>query len=168
MFNDAYAGKPPEQLRSYVTPWVDSGPNQLSMLGAFVSGWRPAAAAHEPMRSVVTLDHDGGTSVLASNWLAGDTSKQTTLEFRGGSVRLRMDHTSMTGLVVEDGRVTAHAGYSGALSRKDAHYTGLYDVLLTEPADHRLSVALAADVARLLEAGTRAGAAGLRWGDVTG
>ena len=31
-FNDAYARKPESQLRGYVSSWIDSGPNQLSLL----------------------------------------------------------------------------------------------------------------------------------------
>ena len=37
-FNDAYARKPESQLRGYVSSWIDSGPNQLSLLSRFVSG----------------------------------------------------------------------------------------------------------------------------------
>ncbi|WP_435768732.1 Gfo/Idh/MocA family protein [Nocardioides sp. SYSU DS0651] len=160
VFNDPYAGKDPGQLASYVSPWVDSGPNQLSLLAGFTVGWEVVDASHEPFRSLTTLAHDGGTSLLVANWLAGDSSKQTVLDFRGGRVQLRMDHTSMTGLLVEDGRVRAHAGYTGTLSRKDAHYAGLYDVLLTDPADPRLGIDLAADIARLLAVATDLGAAG--------
>jgi predicted dehydrogenase len=32
IFHDPYAGKAPSDRRSYVDPWVDSGPNQLSVL----------------------------------------------------------------------------------------------------------------------------------------
>jgi hypothetical protein len=66
-----------------------------------------------------------------------------------------MDHTSMTGLVVQDGGVVEHLGYTGTASRKEAHYLGLYDALLSDPANPRLGVPLAAEIAALLEAGER-------------
>jgi hypothetical protein len=93
--------------------------------------------------------------VLTSNWLAADSSKQTTIEYDDAGVQVRMDHTSMTGLVIEDGRVADHLGYTGAASRKEAHYLGLYDALLGDPADSRLGVPLARSIAELLEAGGR-------------
>jgi hypothetical protein len=100
--------------------------------------------------------------VLTSNWLAADTSKQTTLEYAGDR-QVRMDHTSLTVTVVEGGVVTEQVGYAGAAGRKEAHYRGLYDVLLSDPADPRLGVPLAADLARLLEAATTAPPADVRW-----
>jgi predicted dehydrogenase len=163
-FNDAYGSFSSERLASYVSTWVDSGPNQLSLLAAFASGWRLVEHDDQGHRSVTVLQHDGGTSVLASNWLAADSSKQTTVEY-GGSVQLRMDHTSLTGLVLEDGRIIEHLGYAGTASRKEAHYLGLYDALLSDPGDRRLGVPLAREIAELLELGQRAGAGAseLRW-----
>lgn len=155
VFNDAYGHFPPERLASYVSTWTDSGPNQLSLLGAFVSGWRLVEHDDERHRSITTLRHDGGTCVLTSNWLAADSSKQTTIDYADGAAQIRMDHTSMTGHVIEDGRVTEHLGYTGEASRKEAHYLGLYDALLADPADPRLGVSLAREIAELLEMGER-------------
>lgn len=165
VFNDAYGGFSAERRASYVSTWVDSGPNQLSLLGAFVGGWRLLDHDDRGDRSVTTLAHDGGTTVLTSNWLAADSSKQTTIDYAGGA-RIRMDHTSMTGVVLEGGRVVEHHGYTGTAGRKEAHYLGLYDVLLRDPSDSRLGVPLATDIAALLEAGERAAAATtIRWTD---
>ena len=83
-------------------------------------------------RAVTVLDHEGGRSVLTSNWRAADTSKQTTLEYAGDR-QVRMDHTSLTATVIVDGLVTEHVGYAGAAGRKEAHYRGLYDVLCSTP-----------------------------------
>jgi hypothetical protein len=59
--------------------------------------------------------------------------------------------------------VAEHAGYTGALGRKEAHYAGLYDALLADPADQRLGVPLAAEIARVLEAGRGAGTGEVRF-----
>jgi predicted dehydrogenase len=142
VFNDAYAGLPAARRAGYVSTWVDSAPNQLSLLAPFVTGWSVAAHADRGDRAVTVLDHQGGRTVLTSNWLAADTSKQTVREFHGGAVELRMDHTSMTGLLLEDGRVVENAAYAGDDTRKDAHYLGVYDVLLSRPDDERLGVPL--------------------------
>ena len=108
------------------------------------------------------LDHEGGRSVLTSNWRAADTSKQTTLEYAGDR-QVRMDHTSLTATVIVDGLVTEHVGYAGAAGRKEAHYRGLYDVLLADPADARLGLPLAGEIARLFESAASAPKAGVRW-----
>jgi predicted dehydrogenase len=162
VFNDAYAGLPEQRLASVVSAFVDSAPNQLSLLAPFVGRCELVAHSEERHRAVTVLEHDGGRTVLTSNWLAADSSKQTTLDYDGDR-QVRMDHTSMTVTVVEDGMVTQHVGYAGDAGRKEAHYRGLYDVLLADPGDPRLGVPLAADLARLLEAAGTAPSAGSRW-----
>ena len=162
VFNDAYAGLGDIRLANYVSTWVDSGPNQLSLLAPFTGPCRVAAHSDGRTRAVTVLDHEGGRTVLSSNWLAADTSKQTTIEYDGDR-QGRMDHTSLTATVIEDGVVTQHAGHLGEVGRKEAHYRGLYDVLLADPADPRLGVPLATDLARLLESAASAPAAEVRW-----
>jgi predicted dehydrogenase len=162
VFNDAYAGLPPERLASYVSTWVDSGPNQLSVVAPFIGLCHLVSHADERERAVTVLDHDGGRTALTSNWLAADTSKQTALEYDGDR-QVRMDHTSMTATVIEGGIVTEHVGYTGAAGRKEAHYRGLYDVLLSDPSDPRLGVPLATEIARLLESAASAPPADVRW-----
>ena len=163
VFNDAYGDRLEDRAASLVSTWVDSGPNQLSLLAAFTRGWEVLAHDDRTHRAVTTLRHDGGSTVLTSSWLAADSSKQTVVELADGAVEVRMDHTSMTGLLLEDGRVTAHAGYTGRLGRKEAHYAGLYDAVLSAPEDPRLGVPLAAEVARVLEAATGAPGSGVRF-----
>jgi predicted dehydrogenase len=162
IFNDAYAGLGPARLASYVSTWVDSGPNQLSLLAPFTGRCEVVSHADERQRAVTVLAHAGGRAVLSSNWLAGDSSKQSTLEYAGDR-QVRMDHTSMTVTVTEDGLVTEHVGYAGTVGRKHAHYRGLYDVLLADPDDERLGVPLATDVARLLEAASAAPRGATAW-----
>jgi predicted dehydrogenase len=164
VFNDAYARLPSTQLAGYVSSWVDSGPNQLSVVAAFASDWTVRSHADEVVRAVTSLEHAGGHITLSSNWLAADTSKQTVLDFEGAGVQVRIDHTSMTALVVAGGEVVSHAGYTGTLGRKAAHYDGLYRALFADPDDARLGVDLARSVAGALEAGaTAAGTGGVAW-----
>jgi predicted dehydrogenase len=165
-FNDAYAGLGEARLASYVSSWVDSGPNQLSLLAPFIGPCELVSHSAERDRAVTVLDHEGGRTVLSSNWLAADTSKQTTLDYEAGR-QVRMDHTSMTVTVLEDGVVTEHVGYAGTVGRKHAHYRGLYDVLLADPGDERLGVPLATGIARLLEAAADHSSDGTRWSSVT-
>ncbi len=161
-FNDAYAGLGEARLASYVSSWVDSAPNQLSLLAPFTGRCEVVGHSDERLRASTVLEHDGGRTVLASNWLAGDSAKQTVLEYDGAR-QVRMDHTSMTVTVLEEGLVTEHVGYAGSVGRKHAHYRGLYDVLLADPGDDRLGVPLATDIARLLEAAASAPASATRW-----
>lgn len=151
--NDAYAGLPPSRLAGYVSSWIDSGPNQLSVVASFAAGWRVISHERKVSRSVTVIEHTGGRAVLCSNWLAGDTSKQTSLVFGESGVQLRMDHTSMTGLIIRNGEVQEHLSYEGAASRKFAHYAGLYRALLSNPTDPRLGVQLAKDIAAVLQNG---------------
>lgn len=163
-FHDAYAGLPAVRLASHVSTWVDSGPNQLSLLAPFLGPCQVVTHDDRTDRAVTVLDHGSGRTVLTSNWLAADTSKQTVIEYADGQVR--MDHTSMTATVLRDGMVVEHVGYAGSDGRKEAHYRGLYDVLLTDPGDERLGVPLAADIARLLEAAASAPRGATRWSSI--
>lgn len=103
-------------------------------------------------RAVTALTLHGGTTFLTSNWLAAGSSKQTTLEYRRSGTILRLDHTSMIGLHIEDGRLVEHVAYAGAASRKDAHHMGVYEALVNDPEDPRLGLALARNIARVREA----------------
>jgi hypothetical protein len=116
---------------------------------------------------VTTLGHDGGRTVLSSNWRAGDSSKHVVLEFLGGEVRVMIEHSSMTVLVTEGSRATGHTAYADAVERKQAHYLGLYDALLHRPHDPRLGVDLALRIARLLEEAAALPASDVAWSEVT-
>lgn len=165
VFHDAYADLPPARVASLVSSWVDSGPNQLSVLAPFVGPCDLVSHADEGHRAVTVLAHGGGRTVLTSNWLAADSSKQTTLTYQADR-EVRLDHTSLTVTALEEGLVTEHVGYTGTATRKEAHYRGLYDALMADPADPRLGVALATDIARLLEEAESAAPAQQRWSEI--
>jgi predicted dehydrogenase len=166
MSTDAYGTLTERQRASLVSSFVDTAPNQLSVASAFASGWRVDSHADRGDRSVTTLAHDGGRTVLCSNWLAGDSSKQLALEFLGGEVRVTIEHSSMTVLVTEGDRVTGHTAYADDVERKQAHYLGLYDALLHRPDDPRLGVPLALRIARLLEEAAALPEADVAWSEV--
>jgi predicted dehydrogenase len=150
-FNDPYLLKTPVQRRSYVSSWVDSGANQLSMLARFADGWRVTRHDEDQggLRSVTEADFDGGSATLASNWWTGDSSKQTVLRWSAGN-ELYLDHTAMTGFALVDGRVREHVGHDGRVDRKTAHYAAMYAALFAGSADHLLGLSLARSVADLL------------------
>lgn len=150
--HDPYGRIEDDRAASLVSSWVDSGPNQLSVAAAFTGGWEVVSHAAATGRSVTVLDHTGGRTTLVTNWLAGDSSKQSEIEYGAAGVRIRIDHTSMTGLVLRDGEVGEQQTYSGVDSRKVEHYLGVYRALLGAPDDPRLGVGLARTIAHLLEA----------------
>ena len=164
-FTDPYAGRSAEQRRSLVSPWVDSGANQLSVLSRFVGAWAVAGQACDDAgdRAVTEVDWAGGAGTLVASWATGDSSKHTRLTWDDGR-SLHLDHTSMTGVATEDGRVVEHLGHDATLDRKGAHYTGLYRALLADPGHPLLSLTAALRVARTLAAAPSAWqGAGPRW-----
>ena len=166
MSTDAYGSLTDDQRASLVSSFVDSAPNQLSVASAFTTGWRVESHADRGDRSVTTVGHDGGRTVLCSNWLAGASSKHQVLEFLDGEVRVTIEHSSMTVLVTEGDRVTDHTAYADDVERKEAHYLGLYDALLHRPDDPRLGVPLALRIARLLEEAAALPAGDVAWSEV--
>jgi predicted dehydrogenase len=167
MSTDAYGTLTESQRASLVSSFVDSAPNQLSVASAFTTGWRVESHADRGDRSATVVSHDGGRIVLSSNWLSGESSKHLALEFLGGEVRVTIEHSSMTVLVTEGDRVTAHAAYADDVERKQAHYVGLYDALRHRPDDPRLGVGLALRIARLLEDAAALPASDVAWDEVT-
>jgi predicted dehydrogenase len=153
VFNDAYGRLPAARLDSLVSSWVDSGPNQLSIVAAFTPDADWSVDSHTAQREHAVTVLDGGRTTLTSNWLAADSSKQTIVEYAGHT--LRLDHTSVTALHLANGEVVEQIGYTGTASRKDAHYLGVYDAVLTRPADPRLGLPLARQIADALNAATQ-------------
>ncbi len=168
MSTDAYGGALTDDRRaSLVSSFVDSAPNQLSVASGVHPGVAGPLARRPGHPGGHGVAHDGGRTVLSSNWLAGDSSKHTTLEFLGGEVRVEVEHSSMTVLVIEGDRVTGHTAYADTVERKQAHYLGLYDALLHRPDDPRLGVGLALRIARLLEEASALPASDVDWREVT-
>lgn len=158
VFNDPYIRKSPLERTSYVTSWIDSGPNQLTMLRRFVAGFDVVGHAHDVdgLRSATRLTYDGGDAYLLSNWLTRDSSKQTTLSYADGS-EIQMDHTSMTGVALSSSGEIEHFGNHGTTDRKIAHYTALYECLFSDESHDLIALSLAAETTALLAAAAGTG-----------
>jgi hypothetical protein len=141
----------PARRASYVSTWVDSGPNQLGLLERFVSGCevRAHSAAPDGSRSVTRIGFETGAGVLSANWHTGDSSKQTSMRWVDGREVL-LDHTAMTGLALEHGAPVEHLGHDGTVDRKTAHYRAMYDTYLRDRDHPLLSLAHARTAAAVL------------------
>lgn len=163
-FNDPYGARPPERLASHISPWVDSGSNQLAVLSRFVDDWRVVGLTSDAdrKRSSALVEHTGGHATLVSCWSAADSSKQSHLRWSGGQ-ELFLDHTSMTGSALEAGRLVEHLGHDGAVDRKTAHYRGMYTALLRDASEPLLSLGAAVRIATSLADGAGAPSGDVRW-----
>jgi predicted dehydrogenase len=151
VFHDPYAATPPQDRRSYVDPWVDSGPNQLSVLMATsrravrVEDVRVLA---DGLRAHATgAVGRAGSFAAMTSWLAPDSSKKTTLEYEDGT-RLWLDHTAVTGVALRDDRPVEWFETDGLVPRKVLHYRALYQSLLSEDPARALRFDFAAEVVR--------------------
>lgn len=153
-FNDPYVNKFAAQA-TYVSSWIDSGPNQLGLLSRFLPecGVRSHTATPEGTRSITEISYPGGRGILSSNWHTGDSSKQTALRWLGGR-EILLDHTAMTGIAVDADIPVVHFGHGAAVDRKTAHYAAMYDAYLTEPSLPVFSMAFARSIATLLSEAT--------------
>jgi hypothetical protein len=164
-FDDPYVAKSPDERRSYVSSWVDSGANQLAFLARFARGWTITAHDEDAdgLRSVTEVAYDGGSATLTTNWWTGASSKQTTLRW-GEDREILLDHTSMTGVLLDGGRVREHLGDDGTVDRKTAHYSAMYRALFDGSDSELLGYPLAHEIAQLLAAaGTASPSAGVGW-----
>ncbi|SFC01719.1 Gfo/Idh/MocA family protein [Streptomyces aidingensis] len=155
-FHDPYIVRVEQAFASYLSSWLDSGANQLSMLSRFVeiteplstraldrgaSSWRTYA-----FRSRGTT----GTARLRTSWCTGASSKETVLAFADSGVEVWIDHTAMTGFAADSrGRLLVAHGNDGLTPRKVAHYRPLYDSLLSEQPDPLLRFDAAAVLTEL-------------------
>jgi predicted dehydrogenase len=151
-FNDPYLHKQDAERASLVSSWVDSGPNQLSLLSRFVTGFQVVEREGSPdgFTTHCLLRYDGGSALLVANWRAADSSKQTSLHFDDGT-EVRMDHTSMTAMAIRDGRLLEHVPDDGSRERKVAHYEELYRALLDGTAGREAGYNLGRELASLLD-----------------
>jgi predicted dehydrogenase len=164
-FNDPYVLKSEEERRSYVSSWVDSGANQLPLLARFTPDFVVSTHHEEAggLRAATSVVYEGGAALLVSNWRTGDSSKQTRLRWSDDR-ELVLDHTAMTGHLLEAGRLVEHFGHDGRVSRKIAHYRAMYQMLFDQPHHPLLSVELAEAVAHALRtASTAAAGRSTRW-----
>ncbi|WP_432178495.1 Gfo/Idh/MocA family protein [Streptomyces sp. NBC_00063] len=155
-FCDPYILRGEQAFASYVSSWMDSGVNQLSMLSRFVklteltSGDRQMDGGASSWATFAYRSRDTtGTARLRSSWLTGSSSKETVLTFGRSGVEIWIDHTSMTGFAAQGTSLLAAHGNDGLTPRKIAHYRPLYESLLSGRPDPVLSFDTAATVTEL-------------------
>jgi len=156
-FHDPYILLGQHAFASYVSSWMDSGVNQLSMLTRFVD-LVALTARHEDARGAsawctAAYEHRGetGTARLRTSWLTGASSKESVLTLDRG-VEVWIDHTAMTGFAARGTDLLATFDSDTEPPRKIAHYRPLYETLLSGADDPVLRFETAATVTRLLHA----------------
>ncbi|MBL1095735.1 Gfo/Idh/MocA family protein [Streptomyces coffeae] len=154
-FYDPYIIQGEQAFASYISSWMDTGVNQLSMLARFVdlTALTSAQQTDGGASAWYTCEYRSrdavGTARLRSSWLTGSSSKETTLVFGHSGVEVWIDHTAMTGFAAQDGRLLAAYGSDGRTPRKVAHYRPLYESLLSGRPDPVLSFDTATTITEL-------------------
>jgi predicted dehydrogenase len=157
-FHDPYILLGEHAFSSYVSSWMDSGVNQLSMLTRFVD-LAALTSRHEDERGAsawctAAYEHrgDAGTARLRTSWLTGSSSKESVLTLGRAGVEVWIDHTAMTGFAARGSDLVATFDSDTEPPRKIAHYRPLYETLLSGADDPVLRFETAATVTRLLHA----------------
>ncbi|MGA5823106.1 hypothetical protein ACPC54_35245 [Kitasatospora sp. NPDC094028] len=151
-FYDPYVLRGADAFASYVSSWMDSGVNQLSLLTRFVdltelTSSRQADGGASAWCTVEFRSRgEAGTARLRSSWLTGASSKESSLVLGRSGVEVWIDHTSMTGFAAREGELLASFGTDGRTARKVAHYRPLYAGLLSGRPDPVLGFEAAATI----------------------
>ncbi|MDH2424341.1 Gfo/Idh/MocA family oxidoreductase [Sphaerisporangium sp. TRM90804] len=154
-FYDPYVARGEQAFASYLSSWMDSGVNQLSMLARFVdltalTSVREMDGGAAAWCTCEFLSRgERGLARLRTSWLAGSSSKETVLTFARSGVEIWIDHTAMTGFAAREGALLAAHGDDGRTPRKVAHYRPLYESLLSGRPDPVMSFATAARITEL-------------------
>lgn len=150
-FYDPYVLKGEQAFASYVSPWADSGINQLTVLARLVEVTAVTSLLDEGTScwAVASFESRGavGTARLHTSWRTGASSKSTVVTC--GDVEVWLDHTAMTGFACRGGELLAAHGGDGRTPRKIAHYRPLYASLLSDRPDPVLGFATAAALTHL-------------------
>jgi predicted dehydrogenase len=125
----------------YVSSWVDSGINALSVLAWFLTPIRidsltttdPSGLTHEAKLGFESAGHHG-TGLIRTSWDTDQASKHTTLTFASGT-RLFLDHQGITGRLDQGDRRIDAFSYTGDNPRLVAHYLNAFQALLGD-GDH--------------------------------
>lgn len=165
-FYDPYILRGQHAFDSYVSSWMDSGVNQLSVLARLVdltgpvSGGQADGGASAWHTVAYTSRGTTGTARLRSSWRTGASSKETVLSFAESGVEVWIDHTAMTGFAARGSRLLSTHGSDGRTPRKVAHYRPLYDSIASGTPDTVLGFRTAATITELHRAATAPGGKG--------
>ncbi|MFT7839084.1 Gfo/Idh/MocA family oxidoreductase [Saccharothrix sp. BKS2] len=151
LFCDPYVGRGEGAFASYVSPWADSGINQLTVLARLVEPTAVTALeeAGDAAWAVVAFRSRGaeGVARLRVDWRTGASSKSSVVVC--GEVEVWLDHTAMTGFACRGGELLASWGSDGRTPRKVAHYRPLYASLLSGRPDPVLGFGVASRLTAL-------------------
>jgi len=127
-FEDSYGDDRAARTATLVSSWADSGINALTVVArlldlAAVVDSRSSGPEDSRTTLSFTSGSTSGTGVVETNWLVGETRKQTSLTLADGSA-LDVDHLARS--VTSDGRVLYRAEPADAASMRyrtmlDAH-----------------------------------------------
>jgi predicted dehydrogenase len=154
-FYDPYILRGQQAFDSYVSSWMDSGVNQLSVLArlvdltGLVSGSQADGGASAWYTAAYASRGTTGTARLHSSWRTGASSKETVLTFGESGVEMWIDHTAMTGFAARNSRLLSTHGSDGRTPRKVAHYRPLYDSIASGTPDAVLGFHTAATITEL-------------------
>jgi predicted dehydrogenase len=156
-FHDAFIAEAEHAFEAYISSWMDSGVNQLSMLERFVHPLKcgplhesdGGATAWCSVRFWCGLD-TVGDALLRTSWEAAGSSKRTTLYLDESGTEVWVDNTALTAFVAKDGEIVDQFVDDGTTPRKVAHYRPLYESLLSASPDPILGFDAAERFLRLL------------------
>ncbi|MFJ5674161.1 Gfo/Idh/MocA family protein [Streptomyces sp. NPDC093097] len=154
-FYDPYVLRGQQAFDSYVSSWMDSGVNQLSVLARLVeltgpvTGSQADGGASAWYTAAYTSRGTTGTARLRSSWHTGTSSKETVVTFAESGVEMWIDHTAMTGFAARNSELLSTHGSDGRTPRKIAHYRPLYDSIASGTPDAVLGFPTAVQITEL-------------------
>lgn len=154
-FYDPYVLLGRRAVDSYVSSWMDSGVNQLSILSRLVE-LRQLTYQHDvegasgSWASVSYMSHgQPGVARLRSGWLTGASSKESVVLLGESGVEVWIDHTAMTAFAFRGDELLEVFTNDGSVPRKIAHYRPLYRSLLSAHPDPVLTFDTAELITRI-------------------
>lgn len=138
-FADPYRWLTSEQRAVYVSSWIDSGINALSLVDRFVAldevmSIKQLPGAFETYQGAVAFSsgETRGHGQILTTWHAGASSKSTSLVLEDGT-RVVMDHgATLAWLISPDGSSAGHYGPDAEIDRKIARYHRLLEKMFAE------------------------------------
>jgi predicted dehydrogenase len=137
-FFDPYISIDPERRRGYLSSWIDTGINALSVVDRLVDLRDTRSLEHlteglETWLAVIEFDSSGrpGVGTILTSWQAVDSSKSSVVRFTDGA-QLILDHTACTAWLADEKRAVEFYGMEEGLSRKTAHYLNMFTDVFSE------------------------------------
>jgi predicted dehydrogenase len=132
-FADPYRTLDSRRRAVYVSSWIDSGINALSLIDRFVTLDR-MISINQPLNTFETYQGTAtfssmervGVGRILTTWQAGQSSKRSDVLFEDGALVV-MDHSAGVGwLATSDGSDASFYGPNAVIDRKTARYESLF------------------------------------------